>query len=105
MSREPLPPRRASETFELSFGGLAVPYTITTGFYDDGRIGDIFINGGKSGEAVEAIARDSAVVISMALQHGVPIETIAHAITRNARNEPQTIVGAIIDVLTRASSA
>ena len=105
MSREPLPLRRASETFELAFGGLALPHTITIGFYDDGRIGEIFINGGKSGEVVEAIARDSAVVLSMALQHGVPIETIAHAITRNSQGEPQTIIGAIIDVLTRASSA
>lgn len=103
--REPLPLRRASETFELKFGGLAMPHTITIGYYDDGRIGELFINGGKSGEVVEAIARDSAVIVSMALQHGVPIETIAHAITRDSQGAPQTIVGAVIDILTRTSSA
>jgi hypothetical protein len=104
MSREALPNRRVSETFEVAFGGLIQPHTITIGFYEDGRIGEIFINGGKSGEKIEAIARDSAVILSMALQHGVPIETIGHAITRDGQGTPQTIVGVIIDILTRASS-
>jgi hypothetical protein len=54
----PTPP---SETFELAFGGLNRSHTITLGFYEDGALGEVFINGGKSGEAVEAIARDGAV--------------------------------------------
>src|SRR5262249_48963721 len=57
-----------------------------------------------SGEVVEAIARDSAVIVSMALQHGVPIQTIAHAITRDSQGAPQTIVGAVVDIITRQSS-
>ena len=57
----------------------------------------MFINGGKSGEQVEAIARDGAVMLSMCLQHGVSFDTIKHAITRNAQDEPISIVGAVID--------
>jgi hypothetical protein len=52
--RRILPQRRSCETFEIDFGGLARGHTITLGFYDDGALGEVFINGGKSGEVVEA---------------------------------------------------
>lgn len=95
-SRLGLPARRRCETYSLPFGGLASPHTVTVGYYDDGRMGEVFINGGKSGEMVEAIARDGAVMTSLALQHGVTIDTMLHAITRNSQDEPQSIVGAVI---------
>lgn len=104
MTRVTLPQRRHAETFEIAFGGLNKSYSVTVGYYADHcTVGEIFINGGKSGEAVEAIARDGAVLLSLALQHGVPIETISHAITRDGHGEPSTIVGAVIDRLMRAS--
>lgn len=105
MTREPLPLRRRSETFELPFGGFRQSHIITVGFYEDGRIGEVFINGGKSGEIVEAIARDGAVILSMALQHGVPLDDISHAITRDGQNMPQSIVGVIVDMIVKESSA
>ncbi|MGY3615708.1 TSCPD domain-containing protein [Bradyrhizobium sp. USDA 10063] len=98
--RRALPMRRFSETFELLFGGLARGYVVTMGFYHDGTVGEIFVNGGKSGEAVEAIARDGAVVLSLALQHGVPLDTISHAITRDGQGAPSSIIGAVVDRLT-----
>lgn len=104
MNREELPLRRASETFEIDFGGLKQSHTITLGYYADGRIGEVFISGGKSGEQIEAIARDSAVILSMALQHGVPIRTISHAITRDGQGQAQTIVGLVVDCITKGSS-
>jgi hypothetical protein len=91
--------RRRCETFEIAFGGLTRAHTVTVGFYEDGGIGEIFINGGKSGEQVEAIARDGAVVLSLALQYGVPLASIASAITRDERGAPSSIVGAVIDRL------
>jgi hypothetical protein len=99
-----LPMRRRSETFELAFGGLARVHTVTLGFYDDDRIGEIFISGGKSGEIVEAIARDFAVVTSMALQYGVPLEIIQHAMTRDSQGQPTSIGGAVIDRLVEVQS-
>jgi hypothetical protein len=104
MTRETLPLRRRSETFELPFAGLREPHIVTLGFYEDGRIGEVFINGGKSGEVVEAIARDSAVILSMALQHGVPLDIIARALTRDGQGQPQTIVGVIVDMISQESS-
>lgn len=97
--RLPLPARRRCETFELPYGGLTSPHVVTLGYYDDGRIGEVFINGGKSGFTVEAIARDGAIMTSLALQHGVTIETMHHAITRNSQDEPQSIVGAVVEGL------
>ena len=91
--------RRRAETFQIDFGGLNKQHTITLGFYDDGKIGEVFISGGKSGEQVEAIARDGAVLLSMCLQYGVPLETIRHAITRDGQGLPSSIVGAVIDKL------
>ena len=97
--RRALPARRSSETFEIDFGGLAKGHTITVSFYDDGTLGEVFINGGKSGEQVEAIARDGAVLLSIALQYGASLDTIHHAITRDSQDQPQSIVGAVVDRL------
>jgi hypothetical protein len=97
--RRALPIRRHCETFEIAFGGLNRSHTITFGYYADFSIGEVFINGGKSGETVEAIARDGAVLLSLALQYGVPLETIRHAITRDGQGAPSSIVGAVVDRL------
>jgi hypothetical protein len=97
--RYALPMRRRCETFEIDFGGLKKSHVITVGFYDDGSVGEVFINGGKSGEQVEAIARDGAVLLSMALQHGVSLDTIKHALTRDSQDAPQSIIGVVVDRL------
>lgn len=97
--RNLLPPRRFAETYSLEWGGFNKGFTVTLGLYHNLSIGEVFITGGKSGEQVEASARDGAVLISLALQHGASIETIAHAITRDGHGEPQTIIGAVIDFM------
>ena len=103
--RRPLPQRRRSENFDMEFGGFKKRYFITVGYYDDGGIGEVFINHPVSGLQSEAIARDGAVLVSMALQHGVPLQTIQHAVTRNSNNEPTSIVGAVVDRLISMESA
>jgi ribonucleoside-diphosphate reductase alpha chain len=97
--RRVLPQRRRCETFEMAFGGLTKGHTITVGVFEDGSLGEVFISGGKSGEMVEAIARDGAVLLSMALQHGVSLDTIKHSITRDSFGRPLSIVGAVVDQL------
>jgi len=97
--RRPLPMRRSCITFELPFGGLSKGHVVNIGFYPDGTVGECFVTGGKSGEQIEAIARDAAILISLALQSGVQLDTIEHAITRDAQGNPSSIVGAVIDKL------
>ena len=88
MIRRTLPQRRAAETFDLRFWNQ--PFTVTVGFYADGTPGEVFIDGGKTGTGHPShIARDAAVLLSLALQHGVPPETIRHAVTRGASEEPR----------------
>lgn len=83
----------------MPFGGLTKDHAVTVGYYADDTPGEVFINGGKSGEQVEAIARDGAILISMCLQFGVPLETIRSAITRTGNGEPLSIIGAVVDKL------
>src|SRR5580765_3343085 len=95
--RRVLPQRRAAETFDLRFWNQS--FAVTIGRYPDGTIGEVFIDGGTSGQDVQSTARDAAVVLSLALQHGVPPETIRHAITRIGSGAAASILGAIVDRL------
>ena len=97
MSRRVLPQRRASETFTLRFWNQS--FTVTAGFFDDGTLGEVFIDGGKTGQDIQSTARDAAVVLSLALQHGATVETIRRAVTRGASGEAASILGAIVDAL------
>jgi hypothetical protein len=101
--RRVLPRRRAAETFNLRFWNQ--PFTVTVGFYADGTPGEVFIDGGKTGQDIQSTARDAAVVLSLALQHGTPIETIRHAVTRDSSGAAVSILGAIIDAIATKTSA
>ena len=100
MIRRTLPQRRAAETFDMRFWNQ--PFTVTVGFYADGTPGEVFIDS-RSGGDVEAVARDAAVTLSLGLQHGVPIESIRHAVTRGVSEEPASILGAVVDCITTKS--
>jgi hypothetical protein len=99
--RQVLPRRRAAETFDLRFWNQL--FTVTVGFYADGTPGEVFLDGCKTGNDIESIARDAGVLLSLALQHGVPPETIRHAVTRGASEEPASILGAVVDSITTKS--
>jgi hypothetical protein len=95
--RERLPNRRASTTFEVEVGGRK--YRVTISRYADGRVGEIFISNNKSGSDSDTVARDSAVVCSIALQYGVPIDVIRKALMRDAQGHPNGPLGVVLDLL------
>ena len=101
MTRQILSSRRRAETFTLRFGSQTV--TITTGFHADRELGEVFINAAKSGTDLASVARDAGALLSLALQHGVPPDTIRHAVTRGASKEPASILGAVVDSFTTKS--
>jgi hypothetical protein len=80
VSRQRLANRRAHWLYRFECAGQV--YTGGIGRFDDGRIAEIFINGSKVGSAAEANAQDAAIVASIALQYGCPLETIRHALIR-----------------------
>lgn len=108
MTRENLPNRRASVSFTLEFQGER--YDVTIGHYDDRRVGEVFINrilsktSAKVGTLLDGVCRDSAVLMSIALQHGTDLATLRHAVTRDEDGEPSTVVGAIVDRLNGVSA-
>jgi hypothetical protein len=97
--RRSLPHRRAVETFDIRFWNQ--PFTVTVGFYVDGTPGEVFIDSCKPGNDIQAIARDAGVLVSLALQHGVTLETIHHAMTRGPAGEPASILGTVVDFIAR----
>lgn len=97
--REVLPQRRMSETLE--FDCRQTKYTATLGYYPDGRLGEVFLNAGKSGTDVDIATRDSAIAVSLALQHGCPIEIMAPAFLRTAEGEPEGTLATLMELLMR----
>jgi hypothetical protein len=95
--RERLTNRRRCETFEFAHAGLG--FTMTAGFYTDGRVAEIFLSSNKPGSPIEAIARDAAVTISIALQFGAELETIRGALTRDHDGGPATLLGGALGAL------
>jgi hypothetical protein len=101
LTRRRLPNRRAHEVFAFSFRGLS--YTAGVGRFGDGALAEIFIDCAKGSTPVAADARDAAVTLSIALQHGVPPEDIGAAVTREADGSASGIVGAVLDLLAENS--
>lgn len=97
--RERLPNCRLNEAFEFEHEGLR--YHMSIGRYDDGRPAEIFVSCAKNTSASEFMARDAAVLISIALQYGAPVEVMRGAITRLDDNRPASLTGRVLDEMTR----
>ena len=96
-ARQRLPNRRACESVEFRHAGL--DFTLCAGFHRDGRIAEIFLSSHKPGTAIEATARDAAIVVSIALQFGADIATIRSALTKDHDGSAATVLGAALDKL------
>jgi ribonucleoside-diphosphate reductase alpha chain len=84
--RERLPDRRKGYTQKAVVGGHKV--YLRTGEYDDGRLGEIFVDMHKEGAALRSLLNNFAIAISLGLQYGVPLEEYVDAFTFT-RFEPQ----------------
>jgi hypothetical protein len=80
-------------------------HTAGLGYFEDGRLAEVFLHAEKSGTAIETAARDSAVVASLAHQHGVPLETIRRALTRNSDGSASRALGTLLDLLPEEETA
>ncbi len=72
-----MPDRRKGYIQKASIGDHKV--YLHTGEYDDGKIGEIFIDTNKEGELVKAMMNNFAIAISLGLQYGVPLEEYVDA--------------------------
>jgi ribonucleoside-diphosphate reductase alpha chain len=87
--RRRLPDRRSGYTQKAKINGQSV--YIRTGEYDNGQIGEIFIDMHREGAAFRSLLNCFAISISLGLQHGVPLDEFADAFVFT-RFEPSGIV-------------
>jgi ribonucleoside-diphosphate reductase alpha chain len=109
-SRVRLPQKRRGFTQEARVGGHKV--FLRTGEYEDGTLGEIFIDMHKEGAAFRSLMNCFAMAVSVGLQYGVPLETYVEQFTFT-RFEPHGVVGghpnikfatSIVDYIFRVSS-
>ena len=89
--RKRMPRERQSLTHKFSIGGHEG--YITAGMYEDGSVGEIFLTDiGKEGSTLRGMMNSFATAISIALQYGVPLETLVQKFSY-MRFEPEGITG------------
>jgi hypothetical protein len=98
--RTPIPNRRQHEITTFIHNGIKFDGQVS--YLDNGAPCEIFVDGGKPGTAVQAVARDSSVAVSLALQHGTPLETLRAAMTRDESGAAAGPIGAFLDIVMRA---
>ncbi len=77
--REKMPQRRKGYTQKANVGGHKV--YLRTGEYEDGKLGEIFIDMHKEGAGFRAMMNNFAIAVSVGLQYGVPLEEFVDAFT------------------------
>jgi hypothetical protein len=101
-ARSRLPNRRASISFNFECGPHSYIATVSyfPGTHD---LAEIFLGNGRAGSDIDAAAKDSAVVCSIALQFGVPVEMIRKALLRDSQRRPSGPLGAALDLSRKGS--
>lgn len=98
--RTQLPPRRQSEIINFDHDGITFKGQVSYGPHWQPL--EVFLDGGKSGTAVQNVSRDSAVAVSLALQHGAPLETLRLSMTRNDDGSAAGPLGKLLDLVVSA---
>lgn len=101
--RKVMPARRPSETFQMSVinaNWQEFKYTVMVSWYDyGGPIGEVFMNAEKINTDIDVAARDTAILLSFCLQHGVDVRPIQHSLTRDVDGRPLGLLGTLLDTI------
>jgi ribonucleoside-diphosphate reductase alpha chain len=87
--RNPLPAKRFGYTQKAKIGGHSI--FLRTGQYEDGALGEIFLDMHKEGAAFRSLLNSFAIAVSLGLQYGVPLDEFVDAFTFT-RFEPNGMV-------------
>jgi len=96
-TRERLPARRPSESFTFELNGLR--FTATISRFADGRIGELFLNNQQAGNQSDTNARDAAILLSFALQHGADIDGIRRSLCRDSQGNALGPIAQALDLI------
>jgi hypothetical protein len=103
-TRRKLPSRRPSETFGFQCGPHS--YTATVSYFPGTKqLAEIFLSNGRAGSDVDAAAKDSAIIASLALQHHVPLDVLRRALLRDPRGVASSPLGCALDVIVASTEA
>ena len=91
MTRARLQDRRPALALDFEHGGQR--FRAHIGTYPDGRVAEIFLDAAKGNSAIDDLASDSAILISLLLQHGATLSEIAHALRRSPSGAPASLIG------------
>jgi hypothetical protein len=97
--RERLANRRPSWNFDIEVSGRN--YRVSFSRFPDGRLAEIFINNNRVNSDSDTAAKDSAVVCSIALQYGAPVDVIRKALMRDSNDHPSGPLGLALDLLAK----
>jgi ribonucleoside-diphosphate reductase alpha chain len=89
VKRRNLPGRRYGYTQKATIGGQSI--FLRTGEYEDGTLGEIFVDLSKAGTTLRSLFNSLAIAVSLGLQHGVPLDEYVHAFL-NTKFEPSGMV-------------
>ena len=102
MTRQRLRDRRDSTVFGFECNGLS--YTASASWFDDGRLGEIFLGNHRADSHADACAKDAAILASLALQYGAPLDVLRRALLRDSQGRPSTPIGCALDQLANGES-
>ena len=99
MTRQRLPDRRASIVFAFECNGLR--YTATASWFDTGELGEVFVGNHRADSHADACAKDAAILASLALQYGAPLDVLRKSLLRDSQGRPSTPIGSALDIIAR----
>lgn len=94
-SRQRLPNKRRAETITFERDGAR--FEMTVGYYPDGRVGEVFLNADRANSLLDFLMSDAAILASLALQYGAPLDEIMHALKRDTRGIAASPIGAALE--------
>ena len=103
MTRNRLPARRPCETFNFQLSGLS--YTASVGFDTKGQPAEIFLGAGKAGTHLAVATQEAAIITSLALQYGVPLQVLRSSALRAENGTAEGSVGFLIDAICKRLEA
>jgi hypothetical protein len=83
--------RRSASARAFDHGGHR--FRAHFGIFPDGNIGEVFLDSARPNSAIDALAADAAILISLLLQFGASPAEIGHALRRNPNSSPASLIG------------
>jgi hypothetical protein len=100
--RRRLPNRRSSTLFD--FESMGMKFTASISRDAEGHVLELFLDNHKAGSSIGTLVRDTAIILSFALQHGADVEAIRRALCRDSQGRPLGPLAAALDLVADADS-